>query len=222
MPYSTKDDVETWSQTNSSDLGSVGYDYDNTIQYLINVADRAIDDETNQPEGFFTSGGIEIEKEHHDGVEVGHYGFVVRFYGYSKRPFLRLKYTPVLSVTKLEEETSADTWTTRTEGRDNDYLVMETGVRFLRNIPKYRYKNMRVTYKTGYVATPGRISECSARLAAAMAHRIFDSKNRGNVAVGGLSVGKPAEFVGLAKSCFTDDLKDLVKHYRRRNPVRLS
>lgn len=217
MPYCTKVEVETWSQTSTADLGSIGYDYVNTIQYLINVADRAIDDELLQPDGFFNAGGLEIEDEYHDGVEIGHYGLLVSFgLSIKRRPFLRLKYSPVLSVTKLEKSDSSGTWSTLTEGRQNDYLVMENGVRFLRSVPLYDYKNVRATYKTGYAITPGRISECSARLAAVMAQRIVDSKDRNIANIGPLAVRKPEEFVGLAKSCFTEELKSLVRRYQRK------
>jgi len=222
VPYSNQTEVETWGQISSSDLGNIGYSYVDTVAYLITVADRAIDDYCDQPDGFFEPGGVEIQQEYHDGVEAGEYNILTWFAASLKRrPYIRLEYTPVLSVTALEENTSGTTWTERTEGRDNDYLVIEHGVRYLRNIPKYKYKNIRVTYKAGYSTTPGRINECSARLAAAIAQRIIDSKKRDNVSLSGMSVGKPVEFVGLAKASFTSDLKSLVRRYRRKVPVKL-
>lgn len=222
MTYSNQEEFETWSQTSSSDLGSIGHSYDDAVQYLIASADRAIDDYCDVPNEFFNAGGQEIVQEYHDGVEVGHYGLLVSFgLSIKRRPYLRLNHSPVLSVTTLEKSDSTGTWTTLTEGRQNDYLVMDAGIRFLRNVPSYDYKNIRATYKAGYTTTPGRIAECSARLAAAMAQRIIDSKSRKNIAISGLSTGTPVEFVGLAKPCFTVELKDLVKRYRRKVPVKL-
>jgi hypothetical protein len=222
MTYSNKTAVETWSQTSTGNLGATGYDYDNTLEYLINVADRAIDDYCGQPEGFFNAGGIEIQQEYHDGVEIGDYGLMVNYpFSIKRRPFLRFKYSPVLSVTKLEKADSSGTWSTLTEGKTSDYLVMENGVRFIRSVPTYDYKNIRVTYKIGYTATPGRVGECSARLAAALAHRIIDSKDRSSAVIQGQSTSKPDEHKGLAKPVFTSELKLLVRRYRRKVPVKL-
>ena len=222
MPYCSQKEVEFWGSVGSSDLGSYGYDYESNVAYLIGAADRAIDDYCDVPEGFFTAGGVEIQNEYLNGVDVGNYGLLLSWgLAVRKRPFLRLKYSPVLSVTKLEKCDSAGTWTTLTEGKQNDYLVMQEGVRFLRSVPSYDYKNVRVTYKVGYATTPGRVSECSARLAATVAQRIVDSRSRSDVAISGMSIGKPAEFVGLAKACFNDNLKGLVRRYRRKVPVKL-
>lgn len=221
MPYSDKLQVETWAQLDESLLGAKGYDYVSTVEYLINQADRAIDNYLMQPEGFFNGGGVQIQKELHDGTEFGYVGYTVFLSASDYRPFLRLKYTPVLSVTKFEEETTAGTWTTRTEGRSSDYMVDENGVYIISNLPEYDYRNIRVTYKAGYTVTPSPISECSARLAGNMAHRIIDSAIRINAPSGSVALNTASEFVGIAKSVFTDDLKALVREYMRKVPVRL-
>lgn len=217
MPYSDKTVVETWSQISSSDLGSAGYDYTNTIQYLIGVADRAIDDYLNQPDNFFNPDGVEIQQEYHDGVEIGDYGLIISFgLSVKRRPFLRLDHSPVLSVTKLEKSDSSGTWSTMTEGRTSDYLVMDTGIRFIRGVPTYDYKNVRCTYKAGYKTTPGRIAECSARLAAAMAQRIIDVSKREDANVSPLNVAVPLAHKSLGKAVFTKELKELVRRYKRK------
>jgi len=222
MPYSNQEDVETWAQISSNDLGSIGHSYVDTIAYLINSADRAIDDYCMQPDGFFNPGGVELQNEYHDGHDIGYYDLLVA-YGLStkRRPFLRLDYSPVLFITKLEKQDSNATWATLTEGRSSDYLVMETGIRFIRKVPLDDYKNVRCTYKAGYATTPGRVSECSARLAASLAHRIIDSKDRNVSSLGPMQASTPREFVGLSNPSFSDELKRLVRQYKRKVPIKL-
>jgi len=220
--YSSVDEFKTWAQYTANDLGGVGLSENESITYLINSADRAIEDYTNQLAAYFEPGGVSIQQEYGDSVNIGDYGLLVSF-GLSirRRPFWRFKYSPVLSVTELEKSGSGGAWTTLTEGHSSDYIVMENGVRFLRNIPTLDYKNLRVTYMAGYPTTPGRVSECSGRLAAAMFQRIIDSADRNVGSLGAASGSTPVEFQGLAKPCFTLDLKELVRRYKRRVPVKL-
>jgi hypothetical protein len=222
MPYCDKLEVETWAQITSADFGSIGYDYVNTLQYVINLADRAIDNYCMQPDGFFNGGGIEIQKELHDGVEFGYVGFNVWLSSHDYRPFLRLKYVPVLSITKFEEETTAGSWTTRTEGRSSDYIVDESGIYIVSNLPDYDYRNIRVTYKTGYTSTPSPIKECSVRLAASMLHRIKDSTTRiTTTGLGSKSDTMGSEFQGLGKVTLSDEMKDELMQYRRKVAIKL-
>ncbi len=212
MPYSNADDFGTWSSVTISDLGTTGYNYANTVAKLIEWADRAIDDYLDQPHGFFEPGGVAIQHEYHDGMELLDTS--------KEEPLLILNYKPVLSVAKFEEETGTGTWTTRTEGTGNDYKVAENGVRILSNIPDYDWKNVKVTYIAGYRQTPGRINECSARLAAAMAHRIIDSRSRAPSSMAGMTVSSP-ENSNVAKEVFDEELKLIVRGYKRVLPVKL-
>lgn len=221
MPYSSQDDVEFWGQLSEDKVGAYGFNYENSIQQAIMKADRAINDYCMQPYGFFEPGGVAIQREYHDGAEIGDYGLLVSFgLSIKRRPFLRLKYEPVRSVAKFEEETSAGTWTSRTEGRDDDYLVMSDGIRFIRHVPKYKYKNVRVTYVAGYHSTPGRVNECSARLAAALLHQILDSASRDTATTQGMSVSQNPQ-PRLSQGVFTPELKGLVRRYKRKVPVKL-
>jgi len=127
---------------------------------------------------------------------------------------LKFKYTPVLSVTKLEEETGAGSWSTRTEGTGNDYIVVDDGVRYVTNTPAWKYKNVRATYKTGYATTPYQVVEVSGRLAAALLQRIVDAKNRQKASTGPANVSVPPD-ASLTKPVFIDELKGLVVNYRR-------
>lgn len=202
-------------------MNTTAISYVDTIAKAIEIASEWIDEELDQPNGFFTPGGVELSREYHDGVDVGDYGLIISFgLSIKRRPFLRLKYSPVLSVTTFEEETSAGTWTTRTEGRTDDYLVMDDGVRLLHNVPKYKYKNIRVTYKAGYQVTPKAISKCCARLSAAIYYNIVDSTKRDEVTAGPLGANLKA-LVTVKDEIFSEPLKKMIRGYKRKIPVTL-
>lgn len=215
MGYSTRTDVEFWGQFTTADF-TIGYDYENSLQRAIDIADRKIDDYCSVPEMFFSSGGIEVQQEYLNGTDIAYIGGVRRFFSwyYGGTSHLKFKQYPVLSVTKLEEETSAGTWTTRTEGTGNDYIVVDDGVRFIQNTPSYKYKNVRATYRAGYQTTPGQIAEVSGRLAAALLRRIKDSANPISVIIAGQSVSVAAD-ASLTKPVFTQEMKNLLKNYKR-------
>ena len=216
MPYSNQTDVEFWGQLDSSKIGSVGPDYEDSIQRAIASADKMIDNYCRVPMGFFSPGGIEIQEEYLNGADVAYLGGITKFFNWYSggTSHLTFEYSPVLSVTKLEEETAAGTWTTRTEGTGNDYIVVADGVRYVTNTPAWKYKNVRVSYVIGYKTTPGNVNECSARLAAAIVHRILDAKTRAKGSGGGLNVQHPPE-TSLGAAIFTPELKGLLGEYRR-------
>lgn len=214
--------MEFYGQFSSAanQLTEKGYDYVNTVQKAITAAESAIDNYLQAPSGFFTGGGVEVANEYHNGTEIGKASTHIRFFGVRKSPFLRLNYTPILSVTALEEETSAGSWTSRTEGRGSDYLVTEKGVYYLRNSPAYDVKNVRATYNAGYAQTPQPISECAARLAAALIHQVVDSAARKTVQTEKVTASFP-EMRLLTQTVFSESLKDLVKRYRRHVPPKI-
>jgi len=216
MSYCTKEDVEFWGQFATGDFGTSGYDYDNSIAKAIETADRKIDEYCGVPEGFFSPGGVEIENEYLNGTDVAYLGGITKFFNwyYGGTSHLKFGYKPVLSVTKLEEETSADTWTTRSEGTGNDYIVVDDGVRFVSNTPAWKYKNVRATYKAGYKTTPLQVQLVSARLAAALLQRIVDAKRRGTASVGGLTANSP-EKSGLTDEVFTEEMRRDLKNFVR-------
>jgi len=214
MPYSNKADVEFYGQFTSSDFGASGYNYDNSIAKAITDADGMIDEYCNVPKDFFVPGGIEIVNEYLDGVDVAYLGGITHTFNwyYGGINHLTVKYRPVLSVTKFEEETSAGSWTTRTEGSGNDYIVMEDGVRFITNTPMRKYKNVRATYKAGYATTPTNISQVSAQLAAAILQNIIDRNTREPVTVAGQTVGVSSL---LKEPVFSEEMKRKLQSYRR-------
>jgi hypothetical protein len=217
MGYSTKADVEFYGQFSSEDFEDKGYDYEAAIAKAIQDADHMIEQYCNVLEGFFEPGGLEIQQELLNGVDIAYIGGITNFFNsyYGATSHLKLKYSPVLSVTKLEEETSADTWTERTEGSGNDFIVVSDGVRFMKNTPAWKYKNVRVTYKAGYSTTPSQIARISGMLAAALLRQILDSAATETIAIGGASVTRRK--ANLTDPLFSDDLKREVDTFRRIN-----
>lgn len=230
MPYSNQADVEFYGQFSSSDFSNKGYSYQDGIQKAIADADRMIDEYCDVPEGFFIPGGIEIQQEHLNGTDVIYIGGIQRFYAWfaGATSHLKFAYKPVLSVTKLEEETSAGIWTTRTKGSNSDYIVVDDGVRFVQNTPAWKFKNVRVTYKAGYKTIPWQIVQVSGRLAAALLKYIKDKP-----AAAGTSQSSGVSLLGVSKSSsssvsqggagqvadavFTPDLRELLNNFRRAN-----
>lgn len=220
MPYSSQRDVEFWGQFTSSNFGlrtTTGYTYASMIERAIEIADSRIDEHSDMPNSFFISGGIAIEDEYHDGVEIGHYGPYPSFglLGYKKRPKLRFNYSPVISVKRVEEETSAGSWTTRTAGSASDYVLdrEKDGIRFIANVPSYDYYNVRVSYIAGYDPTPTTVVNISGRLAAAIIRNILMSKKGATIPV---EEAYKLTLPSLADTVFSSDMKKELEHYRRK------
>jgi len=201
QPYSTVAQAETWAP----DYLELGADYATQIAYLISIADRAIDHELEASEGYFVAGGIEFV-ERYDGAELGCVPFGM---------LLRFKHNPVLDVASVVADGN-----TLTE--DTDYIVEASGIRFLRNAVDYDYGNITITYTAGYTATPMQISNVSAQLAAAIIHRIIDSKTRKIGSASTLNLNTPpSTFSDLAVACFTDSLRAELKNYRLLVPAKV-
>jgi len=219
--YSTREDVLFYGRFSTSNLGNFGYGGEEAIIKAINAADAKIEEYCGVPEDFFENGGIAIEDEYHDGIEVGSYGPYPSFglMGYKHRPKLRFKYVPVLNVKRVEEETSAGTWTTRTEGSASDYILdrEKDGVRWIANVPSYDYYNVRVGYIAGYEKTPQTVVEVSGRLAATLVQQILDVENRRKISSGDLTEEPPD--VRLDSPIFGDELKNMLANYRLKVPV---
>jgi len=229
MPYSNKADIEFYGQFSSGDF-SKGYDYNASIAKAIQDADRMIDEYCGVPEDFFISDGLEIQNEYHNGVDVVYIGGIIKFFDwyYGATSHLKLKYKPVLSVTKFEEETSPGTWTTRTEGANNDYIVVDDGVRFVQNTPAWKFKNVRVTYKAGYKVIPWQISQVSGRLAASLLKYIKDQPAAAGTSqsesynLGGLSESSSSSVsqgggTKVSDAVFTEDLRNMLNKFCRAN-----
>ena len=204
MGYSTLNDVQFWGQFSNSDFGSDAgdYDYINSVQRLIDFADGEIDSYIRVPKGFFNS--VVVDNEYHDGKRVPS----------GNKPLLRPNYIPILSVVKLGYWENGS-WVTKTEGNSSDYIVLEHGIRLVTLPDRTDYKNIRLTYKCGYVQTPAIIVTVSGRLAAAVGQLIIDANKREPATLSNLNVGVP-ELASLTKVAFTPELKDLLSEYRLR------
>ena len=201
MPYSSRDTVEFYGIGEVADGGQYGSGetYLNRLNRAIEAADGMIDDHCKKPRGFFNAGGVQVSLEYHNGNEVANTFTVGRTLGWSvdldAYVPLYLNIVPVLSVVTVEEETSAGTWTTRTEGSANDYLVREYGIHYVSNFPNPGQKNIRVTYLAGYELTPETVRQASAKLAVALLQEIRDNSDRRTVATGGVSSSTPVSEV---------------------------
>jgi hypothetical protein len=217
MGYSTKADIEFYGQFSSDDFEDKGYDYEAAIAKAIQDADHMIEQYCNVPEGFFEPGGLEIQQELLNGLDIAYVGGITNFFNwyYGATSHLKLKHSPVLSVTKLEEETSADTWTQRTEGSGNDFIVVSDGVRFMKNTPAWRYNNVRVTYKAGYSTTPSQIARVSGMLAAAVLRQILKAAKDEGASMGGATMSNTK--TSLSDTVFSEDLKQEIVNFKRVN-----
>jgi len=192
------------------------------MMHAVESADALIDEYCYPPRadglyihGFFEPNGVEVASEYLNGVDVVWTFEHIRFPGWMRggESHLRFKYRPVLSVTSLEEETGAGVWTARTEGSGSDYIVMDDGVRFIVNTPEYRYKNIRVTYKTGYRSTPRIVSEVSARLSATIIHQILDASNRSSASIGSATSSPPVN-IRSDRPVLTEEFKNMLNPYK--------
>jgi hypothetical protein len=174
------------------------------------------------PRGFFEPGGIQIADEYHDGNEIAYYYSVNKLYewqwDYDAFMLLPLKYTPVISVTTVEEETTPGTWTTRTAGSANDYIVVSDGVHFVANFPDPGYKNLRVTYLAGYALTPRIIQDTSAKMAALALQKILDTRDRLSASAGGVTF-TPVPKSNIDYSSLTPSMKTDISQFVIRSPV---
>ena len=208
--YCTATEVETWAQPSTDLTGITGYDYAATIAYVIQIASRAIDEYLEAPEGYYADAGYAVANELHNSIHFGVLGWNLN------KPLMRTNYNPVISVTPFETCDSSGSWTTRTVGQANDYLVETYGLRIIRNVPSFNYQDLRVTYVAGYATTPNAVRNVSARLAAALLQRIVDGMNRkgyGNDVSGG------ADYTELTRTMFSEELKDQIKRYRIITPL---
>lgn len=221
--YCTQLDVEFWGLGEVVDGGVYGSTatYADRVQRAIQAAQALIDEHCHMPRGFFEAGGVQVTDEYHDGNEVAYYYSVGKLYDwqwdYDAFMLLPFKIQPVLSVVKVEEETTAGTWTTRTAGSSNDYIAVEQGVHFIDNFPDPGVKNLRVTYIAGYTLTPQVVKEACARLAVLTLQRILDSTNRAAAVAAGVGSTPPPDS-SLGKPILTLEIQSLLRNYVN-NPI---
>lgn len=206
MGYSNQTLVESWGQLTPGDIGGIGQAYATLIATLIALADELIDHHCDVPSGFFNAGGVTVTQELHDSEGDGR---------------VILNYAPVLSVTTLQYNDAAlnatANWTTLLQGpgaNTNFLLYKREGRLYIySNAPASGEQKIQVTYKAGYSATPETVENLSARLVAAVIHRIIDSSNRKVIRTGDVSL-TPKDMNVLVQKVFTQDLKDLLIHFK--------
>lgn len=97
-------------------------------------------------------------------------------WGVGMRDRLWLRNRPIVSITTLQRntsgESSTDAWETLTEntGSSGDYVLTPTGkssgyIDFVGNRPRNGKRSVRITYQTGYSATPKNVSRLATLLA---------------------------------------------------------
>lgn len=209
--YCSQSQAELWlQQYEQGKAEAIASQFGDAMTRFITIADRAIDSELDAPEGFFADGGLTLA-EVYDSADLGVVDSWVSnpFLQYGRQPLLRLKHTPILSVTSVVETRSDGS--TRTLTVNTDYRVEAKGIRFLTNFPEYGYANLTVTYTAGYAATPSQVSNVSAQLAAALAASAVASK---------LNLKKLSDnfiekrHLPILDSCFSAELKAEISRYR--------
>jgi len=142
---------------------------------------------------------------------------------YDGTGFLKLPFTPVISITSLEYEenglgASSTSWKPLTEGRTEDYIsyVMDGEVEFFGSSkPPKGYQNIRITYVYGYANTPAYISRLATlivakRVIAATINKSSQGEG-GSVTVGNISITDPSNFsVGYIQNIGTE-INDIYK-----------
>jgi hypothetical protein len=163
----------------------VSFNYINAVTKYIAVADGMIDAYCGVPSGFFTAAGYGVTDEYHDSVELQRSTLSVPYSTnyissntQNRSYILKTRLHPVLNVASFSEETSIGAWTTRTE--NTDFIVVKDGVRFLQNVPVAGYRNIKISYTSGYTAVPAAVANVSARLAAQIMDSVVTGTNKIN------------------------------------------
>ena len=164
MPYNTKTEIKENSKVAYTDLGYANDTlFDTFLETLIVLAGGIIDNYCRVPAGFFEAAGLALSNELLD-------------YCY---PWLSLRYFPVLSVSKVEYNSSgygqAAVWVTVVEP---DYIVkLREGLLMLVNkTPAIIDNSVRVSYTAGYSAVPTAIKQVAIQLCCNALHVILQRK----------------------------------------------
>jgi len=164
MVYLSKQEIKDHSKIAYTDLGyATDALFDTFLDTLIVLADGMIDNYCRVQAGFFEAAGLAVSNELLD-------------YCY---PWLNLRYHPVLSVRKVEYNSSgygqAAVWVTVTEP---DYIVKlpEGLVMLVNKTPAIVENSVRVSYTAGYSAVPSAIKQVAIQLCCNALHVILQRK----------------------------------------------
>jgi len=123
---------------------------------------------------------------------------------YDGSGFLKLPYSPVISITSLQYESNglgADSvaLSTITEGSTEDFIkyVMDGEIEFIASVPK-GYQNICISYTYGYANTPAYITRLATLLVAKRCINATINASAqgegGSVTVGNISITDPSTF----------------------------
>ena len=162
--YLSKTEIKENSKITFTDLGYANDTvFDTFLDTLIVLADGIIDNYCRVPAGFFEAAGLALSSELLD-------------FCY---PWLSLRYFPVLSVSKVEYNSSgygqAASWVTITEP---DYMVKlpEGLIMLVNKTPAVIENSVRVSYTAGYSTVPSAIKQVAIQLCCNAVHVILQRK----------------------------------------------
>jgi len=140
---------------------------------------------------------------------------------YGGENFLFLKNTPLVSVTKVEYNSSAEgvapVWTTLTE-YTNYTADLDKGIvilNFTAFNPKSGYNRFRVTYSSGYATIPKNVQMLATKLVASRVltslinQNVNERNDGGSISVGDISIVEPASYGVASYKELKADIKDL-------------
>ena len=176
MVYCTKDDVKAYSKIAYTDLGYASDLAFNTfLDSLILLAQGIVDNYCAVPSGFFEAAGLSFTNEMHD-------------YRY---PWIDMRYYPILSVSKVEHNTQGygitPSWV---EISTQDYIAnIQTGqIMLVNKMPAIAEQSVRVSYTSGYAATPDPVKHVCLQLCSNLLHEILQRKMNPTVRVDDLTL----------------------------------
>ena len=162
--YLSKTEIKDNSKITFTDLGYASDTlYDTFLDTLIVLADGIIDNYCRVPAGFFEAAGLALSNELLDFC----------------RPWVSMLYFPVLSVSKVEYNSSgygqAAVWVTVVEP---DYIVkLREGLLMLVNkTPAIIENSVRVSYTAGYSTVPSAIKQVAIQLCCNAVHTVLQRK----------------------------------------------
>jgi len=189
-------------------------DYYDYLSILIDQASRFVDGETQRVSEFFRKNGVSMI-DYFDGMGSTPPDCLYEFdeetdawKDHSSRLYLSQR--PVLSVTAVEKnsadigETEVWTATTKYGWHQRGEIVFATSA-----IPAKGTKNVRVTYKAGYLKTPLDVEMACMRLIVNMIHKLIADRTATFV-----SFARPQSVNFASPDIFTPDIRTILNRYK--------
>jgi len=189
-------------------------DYYDYLSTLIEQASRFVDGETQRASEFFKTNGVTVT-EYFDGMgatpPTGLYEFDEETDAWKQQSSrLYLSQRPVLSVATVEINSAdigdADVWTATTKYRwySHGEIVFSSSA-----TPANGTKNVRVTYKTGYMTTPLDVEMACMRLIVNTVHKLIADRTATFV-----SFARPSAVNFASPDILTSDIKTILNRYK--------